>query len=84
MRQLWEVLLFRKMVSPVVLQVLFWAGIGGCVYGAYVLIRLDHWAWWMPLTFGPLLVRVVFERAIIAFLTYDRLTELVERSRAAR
>ena len=64
------------MVSPLVLQILFWAGIAGCLYGTYVLIRLDNWAWWTALIFGPLLTRVIVERAIIAFRTYDRLNEI--------
>lgn len=64
------------MISPVLLQILFWAGIGGVVYGTYVLIKLEHWAWWMALLFGTLLTRVIFERAIISFRTYDRLDEI--------
>ena len=76
MQELINVLTFRTMVSPFVLQVLFWAGIGGCLYGTFVLVSLGHWAWWMALVFGPLLTRVIFERALIAFRSYDRLCEL--------
>ena len=76
MNRLANVLAFRTMVSPVVLQILFWAAIAGCLYGTYVLIQLENWAWWMALVFGPLLTRVVFERAMIAFRTYDRLSEI--------
>jgi hypothetical protein len=64
------------MISPVLLQVLFWAGIGGVFYGTYTLIRLDQWAWWLALIFGSLLVRVIFERAILSFRSYDRLDEI--------
>lgn len=76
MKALTDILTFKTMVSPAVLQILFWAGIGGCIYGAYVLISLNHWAWWMPLVFGTLLTRVIFERAIIAFRSYDQLAEI--------
>ncbi len=76
MSQLYEVLSFRRMVSPLLLQILFWGGIGGVLYGTYVLIRLDHWAWWTALIFGSLLVRVIFERAILSFRSYDRLCEI--------
>ena len=79
MKRLADVLAFRRMVSPAVLQILFWAAIGGCLYGAYVLIKMGNWAWWMALIFGPLLTRVVFERAIIAFRTYDRLNEIAAK-----
>ena len=78
MGALHDVLTFRKMVSPAILQVLFWAAIGGCLYGTWVLIQLGNTLWFMPLIFGPLLTRVIFERALIAFRSYDRQCELVE------
>ncbi len=68
-----EVLTFKRMLSPVLLQVLFWSGVGGVLYGTYVLFTLGHWAWPLPLIFGTLAVRVLFERAILAFRTYDEL-----------
>ena len=71
-----QVLSFRKMISPVLLQVLFWGGMGGVLYGTYVLLKLDHWAWWVSLVFGSLLVRVIFERAMLSFRSYDRLNEI--------
>jgi hypothetical protein len=64
------------MISPFLLQILFWAGIGGVLYGTYTLIVLDQWAWWMALVFGTLLVRVIFERAILSFRSYDRLNDI--------
>lgn len=84
MKRVLDVLTFRTMVSPIVLQLLFWAGIGGCVYGTYVLYSLDNGLWWMPLVFGTLMTRVIFERALIAFRSYDRLSEIaasLERGR---
>ena len=71
------------MVSPLILQVLFWSGIAGCCYGAWVLYTLDNWAWVMALAFGPLITRVIFERLIIGFKTYDelvRISSLLERA----
>ncbi len=76
MNTLWEILTFRRMISPVVLQILFWAGIGGTLYGTYVLYSLGNWAWPLPLIFGPLVVRVLFESWMLAFRTYDRLGEI--------
>lgn len=67
---------FKTMVSPVVLQILFWAGIGGTFYGAFLLVTVEHWAWWMALVFGSLLTRVVFEFVLLSFHTYDRLSEI--------
>lgn len=76
MRMLLEILTFNKMVSPAVLQILFWAGIAGTFYGVSVLIELGNWAWPLALVFGPLAVRVIFERAILAFRTFDKLTDI--------
>ncbi len=67
-----EILTFRRMVAPVVLQILFWAGIGGTLYGTYVLYRMDNWAWPFPLIIGTLFTRVLFETLILAFRAYDR------------
>ncbi len=78
MQMILDVLLFRRMVSPAVLQLLFWAGIGGVLYGTYVLLELEQWAWPYALVFGTLLVRVLFERAIIAFRSYDRLGQICD------
>ena len=52
MSNITRILSFQKMVSPFLLQILFWAGIGGVFYGTYVLIKLDHWAWWIALLAG--------------------------------
>ncbi len=79
-----DFLTFKTMVSPVILQVLFWAGIAGTFYGAYLLLTLDHWAWWMALVFGTLLTRVMFEFAVLSFRTYDRLSEIAAALNAGR
>ena len=52
------------------------AGIAGTLYGTYVLIRLDNWAWWLALVFGVLGTRVLFEFAILAFRAFERLNEI--------
>ena len=71
-----DILRFRVMIAPYLLEVLFWAGIAGTLYGAYWLFTHDHWAWWMALVFGSLLTRVIFEFALLAFRSYDRLVEI--------
>jgi len=81
MKAWWEIFTFRRMIAPVIIQVLFWGAIGGVLYGTYVLIKLDHWAWPLSLIFGTLVVRVIFETAILAFRTYDRLGEIRDELR---
>jgi len=75
-RRLIQILLFREMIAPIVLQMLFWAGVAGCLYGAYVLHALGNSFWPLPAILGPLIVRVIFEQAILAFRSYDRLGEI--------
>ncbi|MDX1548185.1 MAG: hypothetical protein R3247_14400 [Rhodothermales bacterium] len=64
---------------PYMLQVLFWAGIGGTLYGAYWLFTHGNWAWWMALVFGTLLTRLIFESLMVRFRTYERLVAISER-----
>ena len=77
-----ELLTFRRMIAPVVLQILFWGAIGGVFYGTYVLIALGNWVWPVALVFGSLAVRVAFELSLLAFRTYDRLGEIRDALRS--
>ncbi len=81
MKTLWAILSFQRMISPVLIQIIFWAGVGGSLYGTYVLFTLGNWAWPFPLIFGPLLMRVLTESWILAFRAYDRLVEISAASR---
>ncbi len=76
MSTLTDILRFRVMVAPYLLEILFWAGLAGTFYGAYWLLVHDHWAWWMALVFGSLLTRVIFEFGLLAFRSYERLVEV--------
>jgi hypothetical protein len=71
-----DVLRFRTMVAPYILEILFWGGFGGTVYGSYWLFMNGNWAWWLALVFGTLVTRVMFEFALLAFRSYDRLVEI--------
>ena len=83
MKTLLRILAFERMISPILLQVIFWAGVAGSFYGTYVLVSLGNWAWPFPLIFGPLILRVIIEGAILAFRAYDRLVEISENTRRA-
>jgi hypothetical protein len=76
MKELLEILAFRRMVAPALLQLLFWGTMGGVAYGTAWLFVNGNWAWWMPAVFGTLAVRVIFEGAILAFRAYERLCEI--------
>lgn len=84
MRSLVDILRFRTMIAPYVLELLFWAGIAGTLYGAYWLFTHGNWAWWLALVFGSLMTRLIFEFALLAFRSYDRLVEIRDALRETR
>lgn len=76
MSWLFDILRFRKLIAPYILELLFWAGVAGTCYGSYWLFMREHWAWWLALVFGALLTRLIFEFALLAFRSYERLVEI--------
>ena len=78
---------FRTMVTPVIIQILFWIGASLClIVGAIMVIYgathfhggQDHYLWKGVLLFvlGPLGVRVYCEILIIFFRINETLTEI--------
>ena len=68
-----DLLLFRKMIAPTLLQFLFWPAVGASVYYSLQLILNGNPIGWVPLVVGTLFVRVVFELWILLFRIYERL-----------
>ena len=73
-----EFLLFKRLIMPVALQLLFWAAIGGVLYGSWWLYTNGNWAWFMSLVFGTLGARLIFEALLVRYQTYVRLNEIKE------
>ena len=76
MSKLTDILTFRCLVTPVLLQVLFWAGIAGNLYGSWWLYAHGNWAWIMSLVFGSLGIRVLFESLMVKFRSYEALVDM--------
>lgn len=76
MKKLLEFITFRYLMTPLLLQILFWAAIGGVLYGSWWLYTHDNWAWVMSLVFGTLVTRVIFESLMLRFKTYQTLVEI--------
>jgi len=74
-----EYLTFKKFMMPVVLQILFWAGIGGVLYGSWWLYTNDNWAWIMALIFGTLLTRMIFESFILRYQSFKNLKDIRDK-----
>jgi hypothetical protein len=79
-------LTFRKMVTPAIIQIIFWigialcaiSGIAGIIGGAIAekgggVMVLSSLVW---LVLGPIFIRVYCEIIILAFRIYDVLTEI--------
>lgn len=79
MKTLKDIILFRRFLMPIVLQVLFWAGIGGVLYGTWWLYIHENWAWIMSLVFGIPVTRLIFESLIIRYQTYQHIKKISER-----
>ena len=77
---------FRTMVTPIIIQILFWVGAVLClitgaimvIYGASHYQEQSHYLWKGALLFvlGPLGVRVYCEILIIFFRINETLTEI--------
>jgi len=74
-----DYVLFRKFITPYALQILFWGGIGGTLYGTWWLFVHDNWTWVLSLIFGTLGTRLIFESFIIRYQTYVCLREIRDR-----
>ena len=74
-----EYLLFKKFIMPAALQILFWSGIGGTLYGTWILYKNDNWAWVMSLIFGTLITRLIFEGFILRYQSYILLRDIRDK-----
>ncbi|MCB0112106.1 MAG: hypothetical protein KDE53_39560 [Caldilineaceae bacterium] len=68
-----EYLLFKKMLAPLLLQILFWPAVGASIYYSIWLIVRGYRIGWVPLIVGTLSVRVLFETLITGFRIYEKL-----------
>ena len=79
-----DFLAFKKMVTPIAIQILFWIGVGVCVImgitmiaGASQFARATAVVSGLIVLFvGPIAVRVVCELIVVIFGIYDRLKEI--------
>ena len=71
---------FQIFAMPMILQLLFWGAVAGDLYGTWWLFTHDNWAWVMSLTFGLLLIRVLFEHFILRYKTYQLLKDIRDKT----
>ena len=81
-----DFLTFRKLITPTIIQVIFWIGVAVCVLGGLVAIVQGAGGHQgtgpqvlrgvLLMILGPLAVRIYCELLIIMFRIHDRLTEI--------
>jgi hypothetical protein len=75
---------FRTMITPIIIQIIFWVGVAACVVMGigYMVIGSRYYGGAAPLyglmilIFGPLAVRIYCEILIIFFRINETLTEI--------
>jgi hypothetical protein len=71
-----EFLSFRKMITPLFIQVIFWLMVGICVIGGIITMAqggASIFAGLMMIVVGPLFIRIYCELLIVLFRIYDEL-----------
>ena len=79
-----EFLSFRKMITPLIIQIIFWIGVALCVIGGLVSIVIgashgtgkDVLQGLLTVLLGPIAVRVYCEILIVIFRINENLTEI--------
>jgi hypothetical protein len=74
---------FRTMITPVIIQILFWVGVALCfIFGIGAMLVGDRYGNGSPvwglliIVFGPVLVRIYCEILIIFFRMNETLTDI--------
>jgi len=76
-----EFLSFRKMITPMIIQILFWVLVAACVISALVSFGQGAvLAGLVILILGPVFVRVYCELMILLFKIYDELKRINSKS----
>ena len=72
-----DFLAFRKMITPLIIQIIFWIGVVICVIGGLIALA-DSFApqGLVALILGPLAVRIYCELLIVIFRINDTLTDI--------
>ncbi len=79
-----DFLAFKKMITPIAIQILFWIGVGVCVIMGITMIAAASpfgratavVSGLIVLFVGPIAIRVACELIVVVFGIYDRLKEI--------
>ena len=72
-----DFLAFRKMLTPIIIQIVFWIGVVFCVIGGLLAILYGNGLPGLIMLFlGPIIVRIYCEILILVFRMNDTLTDI--------
>ncbi|MCA9739896.1 MAG: hypothetical protein H6695_05975 [Deferribacteres bacterium] len=74
-----DYLLFKKMIAPTLLKILFWPALAASIYYSARLIIAGNPIGWVPLIVGSLFVRVLFEMLLLFFSINDNLFHIKQK-----
>jgi hypothetical protein len=80
--QMKDFLTFKKMITPIIIQVLFWLGVAGTVIMGFVSLFSGQILMGLAMIiFGPIGVRLWTEILIVMFKINDNLTEINNKTK---
>ncbi len=70
-----DFLTFKKMITPMIIQILFWIGVAAAVIGGFVTMFSSggFWQGLLAIILGPIFVRLFTELLIVTFSINDSL-----------
>ena len=72
-----DYLTFKKMITPILIQVLFWVGVVGCILsGLFAMFSGQFLYGLLIILVGPIFVRLYCELIIVIFSINDSLTQI--------
>ena len=76
-----DFLRFEMMITPIVIQILFWLGVAASVIAGIVLIAGGNVQGILLIIFGPIGARIYAELLIVFFRINDHLREIQQNTR---
>lgn len=74
-----DFLTFKKMITPIIIQIIFWIGALACVIGGLILMGqrcVPGFVGFICALLGPVGVRIICEILIVIFSINDTLTDV--------
>ncbi len=72
-----DYLTFKKMITPMIIQIIFWIGVAAAVVsGLYIMFALSFVQGLVVLLVGPIMARIWCELVILAFRINENLVDI--------